>query len=426
MVKVATLGLDSFVVINKALLNDQNRLVLTLLYQPIVGSLAISLYLTLWSYLEKDKFTSNSATHQELVQAMQVKLEDIMESREKLEALGLLKTYYQKKEINRYIYELYNPLSSYEFLNNPILNTALYNNVSKKEYKRIIAMFSLPKINLEDYEDITCSFSDIYHFLADDKNSVANIKKVSSLDLSFEPTIEFHEMLSYIPEELLNYKSINKDMQQNLYQLAFIYDLNSETMAEMIKNSLSNRKIDMETLKENCRHYYRFEHKGKNPGIIYRNQPICLRQSRVENTKRSQLINQFETMTPHEFLSLEQNGAEPTENDLKLLEYLLMDQNLTPGVVNVLVDYVLKINNNKLVRSFVEQIAAQWKRSNIETVSDAIEFAKQEHSKKKSNKKIDKTVTKVPSWFDSDIEEEVLSEEELKAFEEELKGVSHD
>ena len=132
--KKSILPLDTFVVVSKELLNDQNRLSLTLLYQPIVGCNSIGLYLTLWSYLNCD--ISKEYQHQDLINNMQMKLEDIIESREKLEAIGLMKTYY--KDGYNYIYELYNPLNAYEFINNPILNTSLKNNVSKHEYKRII------------------------------------------------------------------------------------------------------------------------------------------------------------------------------------------------------------------------------------------------------------------------------------------------
>lgn len=423
MIKPMVASIDTFVVINKTNLNDQDRLSLTLLYQPIVGSLAISLYLTLWSYLDKDKVSSDSNTHQELVANMQMKLEDIVEAREKLEALGLVKTYYQKGEVNRYIYELYSPLSSYEFLNNPILNTALYNNVSKKEYKRIVSQFTIPKLDLSKYNDITCSFSDVYSFMASNKLDMPNVKKASHLDLAFEPTIAFHDVLAFIPEELLNYKSISKDTINVIYQLAFIYDIDSATMADMIKNAIENRKINLELLKDNLRNYYKFENKGKNALAVYRNQPLFLRQKRVENNRQSQLINQFETTNPHEFLMLKQD-SKPTTKDMQLLEYLLIDQNLKPGVVNVLIDYVLKINNNKLVRPFVEQIATQWKRSHIETVSDAIAFAQAEFDSK-NNKRKSKTVLK-PSWFDQDIEEELLSAEESQELERKLKGVSND
>lgn len=422
MVKVNVLGLDTFVVINKTILNDQDRLSLTLLYQPIVGSVAISLYVTLWGYLEQSKLASLVNSHQDLMCNMQMKLEDILEAREKLEAIGLLKTYYQKGEVNKYVYELYNPLNAYDFLSNPILNTALYNNVSKREYKRIIQQFSTPKIDLSEYEDISCSFKDVYHFAGSEQKE-NNIKKLQHLDLSFEPTIEFHEMLGLIPEEILNYKSINKKMQQLIYQLAFVYNFDNQVMSEMIIHSVVDRKIDVEQLKTVCRNYYRFEQKGKVPGIVFANQPLNLRSTSLGNTRRDKMIYQFETTRPYEFLSLKQDGQTPTSKDLQVIEYLLIDQQMKPGVVNVLIDYVLKINNNKLTRNFVEQIAAQWKRSHIETVSDAMDFAKEEFHKSSGKKSMKpQKVEMLPSWFDEDIQDELLTEEELKQFEESLKG----
>ena len=178
------LPLDNFYVVNKTILDDQDRLTLTLLYQPIIGSIAVSLYLTLWSFLDKNKITSTSNTHNDLVVSMQLKLEDIKEAKDKLEAIGLIKTYLKKGDVNNYVYELYGPLSAFEFINNPILNTALYNNINKKEYKRIIDLFSMPKIDLKGYQDISCSFNDVYNFVSMNKNENSNIKKVSHLNLS--------------------------------------------------------------------------------------------------------------------------------------------------------------------------------------------------------------------------------------------------
>ncbi len=413
----ALLPLDNFVVINKTILNTQDRLTLTLLYQPIVGSIAVSLYLTLWSFLDRNKFNSLGNTHNDLAISMQLKLDDIKEAKDKLEAIGLIKTYLKKGEVNSYIYELYGPLSAYDFFNNPILDTALYNNLSKKEYKRIVDSFSLPKVDLKGYQDISCSFKDVYNFVSTEKLENNNIKRAKHLGLSFEPSINFNEVLSLIPEELLNIRSISKDTKELIYELAFIYNLENEAISEIIKNSLIDRKIDINLLKENCRSFYKFEHKGKIPKIVYQNQPLYLRQDQVNNTKRSKLINQFETTSPYEFLSLKQE-SKPTEKDMEIIEYLMIEQKLNPGVVNVLLDYVLKINNNKLVRKFVEQIAVQWKRSKIETVSDAIDFAKAEYGKK--NPKTSKKVEAVPSWFNQDIESDMLSDEELEAFEKEL------
>ena len=101
---VSILPTDSYIVINKSLLNDNDRLILTMLYQPIVGSMAISLYFTLWADLNKTQIMSNEYTHYHLMNAMSLKLDDIVSSRKKLEAIGLLKTFYKIGEINNYVY----------------------------------------------------------------------------------------------------------------------------------------------------------------------------------------------------------------------------------------------------------------------------------------------------------------------------------
>ncbi|MBE6149142.1 MAG: hypothetical protein E7170_00275 [Firmicutes bacterium] len=415
------LPLDNFVVINKSILNENDHLNLILLYQPIIGSLAIGLYLTLWGYLDKNKINSKGNSHNDLVLNMQTKLDDIKESREKLEAIGLIKTYLKKGEVNNYIYELYSPLSAHEFLNNPILNTALYNNLSKLEYKRIVENYTLPKMELNGYIDISCSFKEVFNFVSTAKQENKNIKKANHLDLSFEPNIEFNEMLSLIPEEILNVNSITKVTKELIYKLAFIYNFNNEIMSEMIKNSTQDRKIDIDILKENCRNYYKFENKGKIPKLIYNSQPLYLRQEKVENTKQDKIINIFETTSPIDFLESKQD-SKPTMTDMETLEDLMVNKGLTPGVVNVLIDYVLKINNNKLNKKFVEQIAVQWKRSNILTVIDAIEFARNEYDSSKKTTKTKQPTRGVPSWVGKEIKEEYLTDEELELFEKKLRG----
>ena len=93
----------------------------------------------------------------------------------------------------------------------------------------------------------------------------------------------------------------------------------------------------------------------------------------------------------------------------------MIDLNLKPAVVNVLIDYVLKKNDNKLNQAFVETIAGQWRRLNIETAEDAMNVAEKEHkkySKKITNPKIDKTIE--PVWFNEKLESDAMSEEETE------------
>ena len=162
MLKVSVLPADTYIVVNRTIFNDNDRRILTMLYQPIIGSVAVNLYFTLWSFLDKNEVKSLEWTHHHLMINMGLSLDSIITAREKLEGIGLVKTYFKKDNINKFIYELYSPISGYEFFNNPILSVALYNNLGKQEYEKTLAFFKVPRVVLAGYEDITCKFSDIY------------------------------------------------------------------------------------------------------------------------------------------------------------------------------------------------------------------------------------------------------------------------
>ena len=127
------------------------------------------------------------------------------------------------------------------------------------------------------------------------------------------------------------------------------------------------------------------------------------------------MIYIFETTTPYNFLRSKYNGAKPATRDVNLIESLMFDLQLKPAVINVLIDYVMRVNDKKLSKNFVETIAGQWKRLNIETAEDAMLQAEKETKKKKTTiKKVvyKKEEVKLPEWFDKDIKENKLDKEE--------------
>ena len=153
---------DTYIVVNKSIITAEDRLILTMLYQPIIGPLAVMLYFTLWSDLDKTKLISIEYTHHHLVTNMQISLSEIEKARLKLEAIGLLKTYFKEENTGNYIYQLYSPIKANDFFNHPILNVVLYNNVGKKEYEKILDYFKSPKLSTNNYQDITVSFTEVF------------------------------------------------------------------------------------------------------------------------------------------------------------------------------------------------------------------------------------------------------------------------
>lgn len=414
---------DTYIVKNATILNNESRLILIKLYQPIIGSVAISLYFTLWSNLDASQIISAEYTHHSLMAEMRIKLEDILEAREKLEAIGLLKTYIKKGNINSYIYELYSPLEPSEFIDNPILATTLISNIGKAEYEKVLNIFKVPSIDLEDYKDVSTSFSDAFEVT----NSLEiydgkDVRKIKQVDLLVDESIDLNSLLALIPNEILNHRSITKDTKSLIYKLAYIYNLDEGELSELIRNSVNEKKIiDKDLLRSNCHNYYTFEHQNTTPSLVYKKQPEYLRTKVSDDSRKSKQIYTFETTSPYDFLTGKNKGIKPSKKELLLVENLMVDYELTPGVVNVLIDYVLRINDNKLTRNFVLTIANQWKRSNIKTVEEAMAICKKENKNKVKAKVVRKEVK--PDWFDKKFEENVATSDDIAALEASLKDL---
>ena len=369
MKEITILPADTYTVINKTILDDKDHKIISMLYQPIIGYSAVSLYETLVMDLEKSELISDELTHHHLISTMQLSLDEIVIAREKLEAVGLLKTYLKKENINNYVYLLYSPLKPNEIFNHPVLNIVLYNNLGKKEYDKLLNYFKIPKVSLKDFEDITKSFDDV--FLSVPKNSM-DIPEVSKKDKSnilINHSIDFDELISGISNDNINEKTFNKEIKELINSLSYTYNIKTYEMTGLVRDSINEKGlIDKDNLRKTCRNYYQFENNGSLPTYIYKHQPEYLKKPAGDNSKWAKMVYIFESLTPYEFLKAKYRGAEPTDHDKKIVENLLIDQKLSPGVVNVLISYCLKINNEKLNKSYVVKIADQCKILNLATL----------------------------------------------------------
>ena len=412
---------DTYTVINKTVITSNDKKIITMLYQPIIGYTACSLYFTLLDDLDKKEQVSNAITHHHLMAIMQLKLEEIVKAREKLEAIGLLKSYLKKESVNKYVYLLFSPLSANEIFNHPILNIVLYNNLGKEEYDKLVNYYKVPRISLKDYEDITLSFDDVFSPIAGRSIDVQDdIVKKNSNSILLNKCIDFDFLISSIPKEMVNEKCFSSDIKELINSLAFTYNIDDDTMISLVRDSLNEKgNIDKTILRKSCRNYYQIEEAGRLPTMVYHRQPDYLKKPVGDSSKWAKMVYTFENISPYDYLRAKYKGAEPTARDLRLIENLLIDQKLAPGVVNVLLAYVLKINNQKLNKSYIETIVGQWKRLNIETVEDAMKITEKEHKKMKKiigketpKRTSSKKVEQLPAWFDKDLDKTIPSDEE--------------
>ena len=416
---------DTYVVVNKTILHNEDRKIITSLYLPIIGTDAVMLYFTLWADLDNSEILSSEFSHQKLVSSLRITINELQTSFDKLEAIGLIKAFIKEGNVNNYIYEIFSPVSASEFLSHPILNIVLYSNVGKREYDNLVKAFKIPRLNTSNYKDITKSFNDVFEStsMTSYDLSLEDIRKYNKLKLNINSNFDFNFLISSMPKNLDTSKMFSKDIKELIINLSFIYDIDAIKMANIVKVSLNdNGSINRESLRKNSRNFYQFNNGGLLPTIIDNNQPEYLRKPIGDTSRRAKMIYTFETISPRELLINKNNGNEPTRRDLKLIEDLLIDYKLKPGVVNVLLDYAINVNNKKLTRGFVETIAGEWQRKGIETVEDAMNNCEKVHKKSsKRNYKDDNVNMKTPDWFDKEINKSNVSDGEENQLEELLK-----
>ena len=423
--ELTILPADTYTVVNKTVLKELDRKLITMLYQPIIGYTAVSLYFTLVDDLEKSDIISDDLTHHHLMNTMQLKLDSIIKARKKLEAVGLIKTYFKKDTVNNYIYLIYSPISANEFLNHPVLNVVLYNNLGKKEYQKVVDFFKVPKVNLKDYFEITSKFDEVFTSISGNISIInEDIMQEETNFININERIDFNLLISSIPSNMVAPKCFNDETKELINSLAFTYAINDLEMQGLVRNAINEKGlIDKDNLRKSCRNHYRFENNDKLPTLIYKVQPEYLKSPKGDNSKLAKMIYIFESVTPYDFLRSKYKTGEPSLRDLKIIEELLVVGKLNPGVVNVIIDYTLKVNNQKLSKNYIDTIAGQCKRLKAETVEEAMTIIEKEHKKLRKQKetKLDnskrlinfkKKETKLPDWFDKELKNEEMTKEE--------------
>lgn len=422
MSSYSILPADRYKVINKTILSEVDRENLINFYGPIIGPLAVSLYITLWQDLNRYQDESEYLLHHHLLSILKCSSVLLKEARESLEAVGLLKTYVKEENVLVYIYELFSPLYPAEFLNHPILSVVLYNNLGSEEYEKIIKQYQKKKYDYTGFLEITKNMDEVYN--SESFKEVENVKERIPASIVLTSKIDYDLIIESIPNDILSPKALNKKTKELIDNLSFIYNLDTLKMIEYIRSSINEfGMIDKTSLRNAARKYYQLS-TNSLPTIVYRTQPEYLKKVSGDTSIKSKVIAMFENVSPFDFLKKKNQGANPTSKDLKLVESLLIDLELTPAVVNVLIDYCLKVNNNKLTNSYVETVAAQWKRADLKTAEDALEFAKKEYkklSKKSSNDIKDTKKVITPTWFDKPLEKIENSKEEKEELENLLK-----
>lgn len=339
-----------------------------MLYQPLIGHDAAILYEVLCAVATMHAKIKN---HRILPELTGLSIEVIEKSRLELEKFLLMKTFYNGID-NIYIYQMMMPKNGNEFLSHDVFGRLYLNKMGDNVFKFNKITFANNFDNKESFLDITTPFENILIDWNDKlEEHYDKIKPDELINVDIPINFNMDLFLSSTSVILFPANERNKENLKLIGELGTSYGISIDDMRKIVAQSMNLKigKLDKNKLKQ----------KAKTKKMVF-----------IPSQKPDYLL------PPVQFLQLKQHGVEVSKWDENLIDSLLKKYKLKPDVVNALIEYVLKINNQSLNKGFVESKAAEWVRLNIDTYDKALKHIKQDKRKTRKDKML-------PDWV---IEEE--------------------
>lgn len=315
------------------------------LYQPLTGSLAISLYLTLYTEGRRQR---SQETHHRLSVLMNQSIDEIERARIKLEEHLLLRTYVQTADDrNQYLYLLNQPMSPAVFLDSREMKSELTRILGSKQTELTVNKFMTGDVSTAGYRDITrpvVRYTEKGTYNSEDSGSRIQPRYHFTDDVSIN--FDYERFFSITSTLVFPVELRTEENLRLIGKLATIYGLTPERMRQLTGSCVNIGRNEFDAAK------LKLMAEKSNPEIVQTDDPYKL--------------------PPVSFLQSKQNGRDVSLADRKILEYLSDKMNFSVEVVNIMIEYILSVSSNRLVPKFVEMVAGEWARDNVKTREDAI------------------------------------------------------
>lgn len=431
------LPIDGFRVSLNVSLPQHYRKSLHHLYQPLLGIEAINLYELLLNEAKLMATLSlEKQTHHTLMNQLNVSLDVIYKARLKLEAIGLLQTFKHESEYEKiFTYEIIPPFSPEEFFADFMLCELLERQVGKRRYEQL-KLYYIKNKQTELGENITAAFHEVFQtFVPKEISSTPQEVVHKKPNMALLP-VDFNVLASSLKKRNIPVPRVLTEMNRRIItQLNNLYDLESYELEKALLWALTDEyALDIEQFKAACHDFFVAKQNVSTVKLTLKTESERKegeKQHAAQHSKLDQLINRLENITPKQLLEDLSGGNNASEQDLKMIREIMVQQGLPTPVMNVLIHFTLLKTNMQLSRPYMEKIASHWSRAKLKTAKEAMEFALQQSSQPKQQTKRNYNSTSrprkqevIPDWFKErnvkkvDQKDSSPTEEELKAQEE--------
>lgn len=359
------LAQDPFRLITYQSIDVDERDVLTLLYQPILGSDAFTLYLTLWSLIHRDRRKAPEYPHRVLYDTLRMSPMTFEQARQKLEAIGLLDTYHNDQ---MYLYELKAPLSAEEFINDGSLGAYLFSKMGQDVFDTVSNLFRVSTSETDGFQNISSTFDKVFDSLPKPIETKHRYQTRNKGIIKIDHSFDFDVFLEGLSKNFIDRRKLTKTVKEKILNISYVYNLDEFTMQKAFMDSVDKqRNIDLDQLSINARKWFEFEKE-----TVYQDEQTT---ESKDDVSYQEMLEKCKTEPPKTILSILSNGK-PSVQELNVIERLLENYDLPVEVVNFLVVYVIGNLGEFPSYNYFDKIAIQWQRNKVTTIDEAIAVIK--------------------------------------------------
>lgn len=431
-------------------LREEGKSSLLYLYQPLIGSEALSLYFTLLSEIPLQKGVGPEGLHADLLSSLNCGIPQLYEARKKLEGIGLLEVFFKEDPSlgGCFIYELLEPIEPLAFFKDTLLSFLLLEKVGQRRFDQLIQLFQPEHFSTNDYQKITKKFLEVYRF--NEKTYAADQEKLEVNQQSFttkstdlgksmeQSTLDWRFLTDWLAKKHI--MNLDESLKEQLTMYHLLYGVDELTLGEWVVQAydFSEQTVSVKELQR----IVLMNQQTKRTNTLTNQKEEATSANQYETPKEAtaltnatlQLVNEAKSIPPMKYLeALKQaKGGYVSKQETWLLQDLVSQSGLSNSLINILINYVLVIKDrSSLTASFVNTIANEWAQKKIMTPEEAIEHIRKTNSKGKQNtKNTNQNYStnrrnvrreKLPDWVNQPKEEKKISSEKKAEIERRFK-----
>ena len=377
--------------------------VLTKLYQPLIGAQAYALYMSLFAYLDFQN-TIKQTTVSEVLRKLDIGIPDFFQARIKLEGIGLLGIYRSKENQNQYIYEIVAPMPAEEFFKDSLLRTLLLEKIGQRLFEEEMGALLSETSSKVGYEETTRSFVDVYNFAYQNASQLSQADSIAfdtPRRAKVSKTIDQMDSFDYtffkqgLDSHFVSPESLTREIREMMYTYHVVYGIDEMAMPQLILESadIGSGRVDAKKFRRLVEIQYSNQQKAKKMKREATQNTTKFETTQLEgrgfNSAEISIIKHAKTAPPAKYLESikDQKKGFVTQDERYVLKDLVEKSPLSVEVINILINYILVVQNNVVLdKRYTMKIANDWAQSDVNTAEDAIAKIKNVYSEAQAPK----------------------------------------